>query len=215
MNAASNHQSRFAALQGQKPDAIDTPALVLDAEAVNRNMQRMAEFAAKHQIKLRPHAKLHKSADIARLQMQAGAVGVCVQTVGEGEALAAGGVNDIFISNEIVSPAKLRRVAGLAQLLKNRSGKLAIAVDSDEGIDRLALAMQTTSAAIDVFIEIDVGQGRRGGAQQLLGGRIEEFQVQRVGHDDEQRRCGHQCWRGHVSHPSRFSAMNFSSHRCG
>ena len=58
MNAASNHQSRFAALQGQKPDAIDTPALVLDAEAVNRNMQRMAEFAAKHQIKLRPHAKL-------------------------------------------------------------------------------------------------------------------------------------------------------------
>ena len=64
MNAASNHQSRFAALQGQKPDAIDTPALVLDAEAVNRNMQRMAEFAAKHQIKLRPHAKLHKSADI-------------------------------------------------------------------------------------------------------------------------------------------------------
>ncbi len=162
MNAASNHQSRFAALQGQKPDAIDTPALVLDAEAVNRNMQRMAEFAAKHQIKLRPHAKLHKSADIARLQMQAGAVGVCVQTVGEGEALAAGGVNDIFISNEIVSPAKLRRVAGLAQLLKNRSGKLAIAVDSDEGIDRLALAMQTTSAAIDVFIEIDVGQGRCG-----------------------------------------------------
>ena len=81
---------------------------------------------------------------------------------GEGEALAAGGVNDIFISNEIVSPAKLRRVAGLAQLLKNRSGKLAIAVDSDEGIDRLALAMQTTSAAIDVFIEIDVGQGRCG-----------------------------------------------------
>lgn len=162
MNAASNHQSRFAALQGQKPDAIDTPALVLDAEAVNRNMQRMAEFAAKHQIKLRPHAKLHKSADIARLQMQAGAIGVCVQTVGEGEALAAGGVNDIFISNEIVSPAKLRRVAGLAQLLKNRSGKLAIAVDSDEGIDRLALAMQTTSAAIDVFIEIDVGQGRCG-----------------------------------------------------
>ena len=60
-----------------------------------------------------------------------------------------------------------------------------------------------------------LSQGRRGGAQQLLGGRIEEFPVQRVGHDDEQRRCGHQCWRGHVSHPSRFSAMNFSSHRCG
>ena len=162
MNAASNHQSRFAALQGQKPDAIDTPALVLDAEAVNRNMQRMAEFAAKHQIKLRPHAKLHKSADIARLQMQAGAVGVCVQTVGEGEALAAGGVNDIFISNEIVSPAKLRRVAGLAQLLKNRSGNLSISVVSDEGIDLLALSFLSTCAAIDVFIEIDVGQGRCG-----------------------------------------------------
>lgn len=154
--------SRFAALQGQRPEAIDTPALVIDADAVNRNMQRMAEFAAKHQIRLRPHAKMHKSAELARLQMQAGAVGVCVQTVGEGEALAAGGVNDIFITNQIVSPAKLRRVAALAHLLKNRGGRLAIAVDSLEGVERLNQAMQLSSAQIDVFIEIDIGQGRCG-----------------------------------------------------
>lgn len=154
--------SRFAALQGQRPEAIDTPALVIDADAVNRNMQRMAEFAAKHQIRLRPHAKLHKSAELARLQMQAGAVGVCVQTVGEGEALAAGGVNDIFITNQIISPAKLRRVAALAHLLKNRGGRLAIAVDSLEGVERLNQAMQLSSAQIDVFIEIDIGQGRCG-----------------------------------------------------
>ena len=78
--------SRFAALQGQRPEAIDTPALVIDADAVNRNMQRMAEFAAKHQIRLRPHAKMHKSAELARLQMQAGAVGVCVQNYEIGRA---------------------------------------------------------------------------------------------------------------------------------
>lgn len=161
MNAATE-TARFAGLIGQGVDAIETPALVLDAEAVNRNMQRMAEFAEKHRLRLRPHAKLHKSADIARLQMQAGAVGVCVQTVGEAEALAAGGVNDIFISNEVVCPRKLRRVAGLAQMLKSRGGHLAIAVDSSEGVDGLAQAMALTSAVIDVFIEVNVGQNRCG-----------------------------------------------------
>ena len=165
MNAPSSHPGRpgrLVALQGQKTEAVETPALVLDADAVNRNMQRMAEFAARHQIKLRPHATPHKSADIAHLQMQAGAVGVCAHTVGEGEALAAGGANDIFITSETLAPAKLRRVAGLAQLLKNRGGKLAIAADSTEGIDNLSLAMQLTSALIDVFIDIDVGQGHCG-----------------------------------------------------
>lgn len=150
------------ALVGQGVDAIDTPALVIDLDAANRNMQRAVEFAAKHRLRLRPHAKTHKSPTVARLQLQAGAVGVCVQTVAEAEAMAAGGVNDIFITNEILAVSKLRRVAALAHQLGVRKGQLAIAVDSAEGVERLAHAMHLTKAVIDVFIEIDVGQGRCG-----------------------------------------------------
>ncbi|MDO5625341.1 MAG: DSD1 family PLP-dependent enzyme [Pseudomonadota bacterium] len=150
------------ALLGEGVQAIDTPALVVDLDAANRNMQRMAEFAAKHHLRLRPHAKMHKSARFAHLQLQAGAVGVCVQTVGEAEAMAAGGINDIFISNQVLAVPKLRRVAALAHQLKGRGGQLAIAVDSFEGVEQLSHAMQLTHAVIDVFIELDVGQGRCG-----------------------------------------------------
>ena len=153
---------RLRALSGQDVGAIETPALVVDLDAANRNMQRMAEFAAKHRLRLRPHAKMHKSAEFGRLQLQAGAVGLCVQTVAEAEALAAGGINDLFISNEVLAVSKLRRVAALAHQLKGRGGQLAIAVDSFEGIERLAQAMQLTNAVIDVFIEVDIGQGRCG-----------------------------------------------------
>ena len=153
---------RLRALIGQSVDAIDTPALVVDLDAANRNLQRMAEFAAKHRLRLRPHAKMHKSAEFARLQLQAGAIGLCAQTVAEAEALGAGGVNDVFISNEILAVPKLRRVAALAHQLKSRGGQLAIAVDSFEGVERLAQAMQLTNAVIDVFVEVDIGQGRCG-----------------------------------------------------
>lgn len=153
---------RLHALVGQGVDAIDTPTLVVDLDAVNRNLQRMAAFAAKHGVRLRPHAKMHKSVEFARMQLQAGAVGLCVQTVAEAEALAAGGINDLFISNEVVSVAKLRRAAALAHQLKLRGGQLAIAIDSVEGIERLAQAMQLTRAVIDVFVEVDIGQGRCG-----------------------------------------------------
>ncbi len=170
---------RLRALVGQGVDAIDTPALVVDLDAANRNMQRMAEFADKHRMLLRPHDKMHKSALFARLQLQAGAVGLCTQTVAEAEALAAGGVNNLFISNEVIAVAKLRRVAALAHQLKSRGGQIAIAVDSAEGVERLAQAMHLTSAVIDVFVEVDVGQGRCGVAPgvatlelvRLLAGR--------------------------------------------
>jgi D-serine deaminase-like pyridoxal phosphate-dependent protein len=154
-------------LVGQPVAAIDTPALVLDLDAMQRNLSRMAEFARKHDIRWRPHAKMHKSSAIARLQMQAGAVGVCVQKTSEAEAMAAGGVIDIYISNEVVAPAKLARVAELAHQLAAGQGRLAIAVDSVEGVRRLANAMNDRrrggpAAIIDVFVEIDVGQSRCG-----------------------------------------------------
>ncbi|MBC5784722.1 DSD1 family PLP-dependent enzyme [Ramlibacter sp. USB13] len=154
-------------LVGQPVSAIDTPALVVDLDAMQRNLSRMAEFARKHDIRWRPHAKMHKSAAIARLQMQAGAVGVCVQKTSEAEAMVAGGVYNVYISNEVIAPAKLARVADLAHQVAAERGQLAIAVDSVEGVRRLAHEMNERRrggqpAIIDVFVELDVGQGRCG-----------------------------------------------------
>jgi D-serine deaminase-like pyridoxal phosphate-dependent protein len=158
----------LAQLIGRSVSEIDTPALVVDLDAMKRNIARMAEFARKHDVRWRPHAKMHKSAELARMQQAAGAHGVCVQKTAEAEAMAAGGVRDIYISNEVIALRKLARVARLAHRLAAEGGRLAIAVDGVEGIRRLAQAMQDmrgelrSEAVIDVFIEIDVGQGRCG-----------------------------------------------------
>ena len=152
-------------LVGQSVAAIDTPALVVDLDAMERNLATMAEFARRHGVRLRPHAKMHKSAALARLQMQAGAVGVCVQKTAEAEALLDGGVTDIYISNEVVALPKLRRVALLALTLADQGGRLAIAVDSAQGVQALGTVLDEAMAppaVIDVFIELDVGHGRCG-----------------------------------------------------
>lgn len=160
--------AHLQALVGQAVDAVDTPALVVDLDAMERNLTRMAEFAAKHQIRWRPHAKMHKSAGLARLQMQAGAVGVCVQKTAEAEAMVAGGVPNVYISNEVIAPAKLARVAALALELAGKGGQLSLAVDSLLGVERLVAAVKAVSpdrtprALVDVYVEIDVGHGRCG-----------------------------------------------------
>ena len=155
-------------LIGKSVNAIDTPALVVDLNRMERNLQTMAAFATEHKVLLRPHAKMHKSAELAKLQMAAGAVGVCVQKTSEAEALVAGGVHNIFISNEVIALHKLARVAALTRLLAPLGGKLAICVDSMEGIKRLAVSMNEgrlasgVASSIDVFIELNVGQNRCG-----------------------------------------------------
>ena len=154
----------LAASVGLRVDRIDTPALVVDLDAMERNIARMADFARKHQVLWRPHAKLHKSAEIALQLQRAGAVGACVQKTAEAEALAEGGVRDITITNQVIAHPKLLRVARLAAHLQTQGGRLALAVDSAEGVQRLAAAMAQAApqARIDVLVEIDVGQGRCG-----------------------------------------------------
>ncbi len=151
---------------------IDTPSLVVDLDAMERNLQRMAQFAQTHGIRWRPHAKMHKSAQMALRQIAAGAVGVCVQKTAEAIALAQGGVRDIYISNQVVAPHKLARVAALSVALARADGRLALAVDSEAGIEGLAQAMIAAQAApgtIDVFVEIDVGHGRCGATPERAG----------------------------------------------
>ena len=155
---------RAAAKVGDPVDAIDTPALVIDLDAMERNLVAMAAFASERGMRLRPHAKMHKSAEISKLQIAAGAVGVCVQKLSEAEILSELGVPDIFISNEIVDVSKLARVAALAGHIK-----LAIAVDSRLGVERLEEALSAAGTMLDVFVEIDVGQGRCGVAPAGAG----------------------------------------------
>jgi D-serine deaminase-like pyridoxal phosphate-dependent protein len=150
---------------GAPAAALETPVLVVDLDAMERNLDAMAAFARQRGLRLRPHAKTHKSAWIARAQAERGAEGVCVQKTSEALALAGAGVRDIFISNQVIDPAKLARVAALA-----RDVKLAIAVDSVLGVDRLARALHDAGTqAIDVFVEIDVGHGRCGVAPGAAG----------------------------------------------
>jgi len=155
---------RSSARVGDSVATVETPALVIDLDAMERNLAAMAEFARSHGIRLRPHAKMHKSAAIAKIQIAAGAVGVCVQKLSEAEVLADAGIADIFISNEVIDAAKLTRVAALAERIK-----LAIAVDSILGVDRLAEACKAAGSAPNVFVEIDVGQGRCGVSPAAAG----------------------------------------------
>jgi D-serine deaminase-like pyridoxal phosphate-dependent protein len=146
-----------AARVGDPAAAIATPALVVDLDALERNIERLAEFARQHRMRLRPHAKTHKCAEIARRQIAAGAVGVCVQKSSEAIALAEAGVGDIYVSNEVIDAAKLRELAALAGRVK-----LSIAVDSALGVDRLAAALKAAGSSADVYVEVDVGHGRCG-----------------------------------------------------
>jgi D-serine deaminase-like pyridoxal phosphate-dependent protein len=156
----------LTALVGKGVDVLDTPALVIDLDAMERNLRTMQNFADTHKVKLRAHAKMHKSAMLARMQIEAGAVGVCVQKVAEARAMFDGGVRNIYISNEVVSLSKLELLTPLLTGFSAKNGKLSIAVDSLLGIRNLAQAIQNVdasgSAVVDVFIEIDVGQARCG-----------------------------------------------------
>ncbi len=164
-----------AAVSGDPVDAIDTPALVVDADALGRNLRRMADFLAPFPVRLRPHAKTHKSAHLALRQIDLGAVGVCVQKVGEAEALVhavdAPGVGDVLVTNEILEPAKLDRLMALLKPA-SASRRIGVVVDSPLGVTRVAEAWRRSGCppGLEVLVEIDVGQGRCGTAPSAAGG---------------------------------------------
>ncbi len=142
---------------GMREDEIDTPALLVDLDAFEANLDRMAALLAPTGAKLRAHAKTHKSPVIAKLQMARGAVGQCVQKVGEAEALAWGGVPDILVSNEVVGAAKLARFAAL-----DRIARVAICADDTRQVADIEQAAADAGRRLRVLVEIDVGAGRCG-----------------------------------------------------
>lgn len=138
---------------------IPTPALVVDLPAMERNIRRMADFAAAGSCKLRPHFKAVKTPAIARRQLAAGqCVGLTCQTVGEVEvAIEEGLTTDILLTNEIIGPGKADRVARLAN-----KGDIKVAVDSDFGVEDLARAARQAGTGIGVVVDVNVGLPRCG-----------------------------------------------------
>jgi D-serine deaminase-like pyridoxal phosphate-dependent protein len=140
-----------------KVEELDTPVLLLDRDALERNISRMRDLAAKAGLKYRPHAKSHKSPVIAGMQLAAGAAGVCCAKLGEAEVMAASGVPDILITTEVVGRSKLMRLMAAA-----RQSHVAVVADDERNIAELAGAAQTAGLRLDVLIEVDIGQGRCG-----------------------------------------------------
>jgi D-serine deaminase-like pyridoxal phosphate-dependent protein len=138
--------------------ALNTPALVIDRDALQRNVDKMAAFAKQNGMALRPHAKTHKSVEIARLQMAAGAVGVCCAKIGEAEALAAGGIGAILITSPVVTPQAIARLLALHE----RIGDLRVVADNPDNVSALGAAAKEASRALPVFVDIDPGIRRTG-----------------------------------------------------
>ena len=145
------------ALPGMREEDVDTPALLIDLDAFEYNLDRMAALLAPSGVKLRAHAKTHKSPVIALQQMRRGAVGQCVQKVAEAEVLAWGGVPDILVSNEVVGAAKLARLCALARI-----AKVAVCVDDPAQVAALEAAAADAAIRLTVLVEIDIGAARCG-----------------------------------------------------
>ena len=138
---------------------IQTPCLVLDLDALERNIRKMGDYAAAHGMGLRVHGKMHKSADIAKLQQRiGGAVGICCQKPSEAEAFVRGGIADVLVSNEV---RDLKKIDRLAQIPK-RGARVLVCVDDPVNVAELSEAASRHGTQLEVLVEIDCGQGRCG-----------------------------------------------------
>jgi len=147
------------ALPGMDEADIQTPCLVLDLDALERNIKKMGDYAKAHGMRHRVHGKMHKSVDVAKLQEKlGGAVGVCCQKVSEAEVFARGGIKDVLVSNQVRDPAKIDRLARLPKL----GSDIIVCVDDVSNVAELSAAAQKHGTELGVFIEIDCGAGRCG-----------------------------------------------------
>jgi len=145
------------AAPGMAEADIQTPCLVVDLAALERNIAKMQNFADEMGVRLRTHGKMHKSADVALMQIAAGATGICCQKVSEAEAFARAGVTDILVSNQVRDPAKIDRLARLQRL-----ARAIVCVDDINNVAELSAAATRHGTTIECLIEIDCGAGRCG-----------------------------------------------------
>jgi len=140
-----------------KLSEIDTPALLLDLDAMERNLAKMAGFFSAEATKLRPHYKNHKCPTLARRQIEAGAIGMTCATLSEAEALVANGIGNILISSELAGDRKIQRYVDLA-----RQSDVIAVVDNLKAAKAIARAGREAACRIGVLVDVNVGQNRTG-----------------------------------------------------
>jgi len=138
---------------------IQTPCLVLDLDALERNVKKMGDLCREMGVRHRAHGKMHKSVDVLKLQESLGdACGVCCQKVSEAEVFVRGGIKDVMISNQVRDPAKIERLANLPKL----GARILVCVDDPENVADLQAAAEAAGTELECLVEIDVGAGRCG-----------------------------------------------------
>jgi 3-hydroxy-D-aspartate aldolase len=147
------------ALPGMDEADIQTPCLILDLDALERNIVKMGDYAKAHGMRHRVHGKMHKSVDVAKLQERlGGSVGVCCQKVSEAEVFSRGGIKDVLVSNQVRDPLKIDRLARLPKL----GARTIVCVDDVANVADLSAAAVKHGTMLEVFVEIDCGAGRCG-----------------------------------------------------
>ena len=147
------------AIAGMDEGAIQTPCLILDLDALERNIVKMGDWAREHGVRHRVHGKMHKSVDVALLQQRlGGACGVCCQKVSEAEVFARGGIRDVLVSNQVRDPAKIDRLARIPKL----GARTICCVDDVANVADLSEAAVWHGTTIEGLVEIDCGAGRCG-----------------------------------------------------
>lgn len=147
------------AVPGMDEATIQTPCLILDLDALERNIKKMGDYAKSKGMRHRVHGKMHKSVDVAKLQMEmGGACGVCCQKVSEAEVFARGGIKDVLVSNQVRDPAKIDRLARIPKL----GARAICCVDDVANVADLSAAAQKHGTQIECLVEIDCGAGRCG-----------------------------------------------------
>ncbi|HWI84150.1 DSD1 family PLP-dependent enzyme [Ramlibacter sp.] len=180
-----------AAVPGAPLASVDTPALVLDLDAFERNLQRMAAAVAGSGVRLRPHAKSHKCPEIARRQVALGAVGVCCQKVSEAAVFVEAGIADVLVTNQVVGAAKVRHLMELA-----RRARLGVLVDHPLQVQALAEAAQAQQVRLDVYVEVNVGANRCGVAPGEAAAQL----ARQIAANPPLRFAGLQCYHGPAQH---------------
>ncbi len=148
---------RYRYQLGRARDEVTTPALLLDLDVARRNVRQMGDNFRGLPAELRPHIKVHKSPQLSRLAIDAGAIGVACATVWEAKVMAEAGIVDVLVANQVVHPDKVRALADTA-----RGHRLTVAVDDARNVRQLSEAAREAGTAVDLLIEIDVGMGRCG-----------------------------------------------------
>jgi len=180
-----------AAQPGDPLHKVDTPALVLDLDAFERNLQRMADALRGRNVRLRAHAKSHKCPEIALRQVALGAVGICCQKVSEAAVFVEAGIKDVLVTNQVMGGGKLRHLASLA-----RKARVGVLVDDALQVTALAAAAEAHGVTLDVYVEVNVGANRCG----VAPGDAAVGLARQIDASAGLRFAGLQCYHGPAQH---------------